>query len=148
MELRRKRATTIVSVVAMTLLGGCIGPFARGSSRDYAITVNRDTYTRGNTGEATIKNVSDKTLEYNLCQRRLERQENKYWIVAFEWPTAGGTCTTESRRLAKGESVNTFFEIPRGVPTDTYRVMFTGLTRKDGRSAGPDEASTPTFKVQ
>lgn len=148
MELRRKSATKTLFVVAMALLGGCIGPFARGSSRDYAITVNRDTYSRGNTGEATIKNVSDKTLEYNLCQRRLERQENKYWLVAFEWPTAGGTCTTESRRLAKGESVNTFFEIPRGVPTDTYRVTFSGLTGKDGRTVGRDDASTPTFKVQ
>lgn len=148
MKLPRKLAAKVVVVVALALLGGCIGPFARGSSRDFAITVNRDSYARGNTGEATIKNVSDKTLDYNLCQRRLERQENKYWIVAFEWPTAGGTCTTESRRLTKGESVNTFFEIPRGVPTDTYRVMFTGLIGNDGRPVGPDEASTPTFKVR
>ncbi len=148
MELQRTRVTTVLAVVALALLSGCIGPFARGSSRDYAITVNRDSYTRGNTGEATIKNVTDKTLDYNLCQRRLERNENKYWIVAFEWPTAGGTCTTESRRLAKGESVNTLFEIPRGVPVDTYRVVFTGLNGKDGRTTGQDEASTPTFTVR
>lgn len=145
---QRIRVTAVFAVLAMASLNGCIGPFARGASRDYSIAVNRSTYSRGNTGEATIRNVSDKTLDYNLCQRRLERQENKYWIVAFEWPTAGGTCTTESRRLAKGESVNTLFEIPLGVPADTYRVVFTGLRRDDGRTAGPDEASTPTFTVR
>jgi len=33
--------------------------------------------TAGNTGEATIRNTSGETLEYNLCQRRLERQVDR-----------------------------------------------------------------------
>jgi hypothetical protein len=114
----------------------------------YSITTNRDIYSRGNTGEATIRNVSTRSLEYNLCQRRLERQANKYWVVAFEWPTAGGVCTTELRRLPENEEVRALFDIPTGVPIGTYRLVFTGLRGKDGRSVSGDAASTRSFTVR
>jgi hypothetical protein len=136
----------LVAALSLQGCGGLLG--GGGSSRDYRITTNQTTYTRGNTGEATIRNVSDETLEYNLCPRRLETQANKYWIVAFEWPTAGSACTTEARRLAKGESVNTLFEIPTGVPPATYRVVFTGLFDQKGRRLSGDAAATSRFEVR
>jgi len=114
----------------------------------YRITTNRDIYSRGNTGEVTIRNISSRQLEYNLCQRRLERQANKYWVVAYEWPTAGGACTTESRRLAKDDYVTTLFEIPTGVPIGTYRLVFTNLRGKDGRPVSSDDAATQSFSVR
>ena len=114
----------------------------------YRITTNRDIYSRGNTGEVTIRNISSRQLEYNLCQRRLERQVNKYWVVAFEWPTAGGACTTEARRLAKDDTVTTLFDIPTGVPIGRYRMVFTNLRGKDGKTVSPYEASTPSFDVR
>ena len=130
-------------------LGGCGGLLGRGgSSSDYQITINRQEYTRGNTGEATIRNVSDDPVQYNLCQRRLERRVDNSWVVAFEWPTAGGSCTSEARTLAKGASVNTFFELPTGVPAGTYRVVFTGLRDDDGNAVPQDRASTPSFQVR
>lgn len=130
-------------------LGGCSGLLGRGgSSSDYQITTNRQDYTRGSTGEATIRNVSDETVEYNLCQRRLERRVDNSWVVAFEWPTAGGACTSEARSLAKGASVNTFFELPTGVPAGTYRVVFTGLRGNGGKAVPQDRASTPSFQVR
>ena len=124
--------------------------FARhgGSSPTYTIATNREIYSRGNTGEATIRNISGRTLEYNLCPRRLERQANKYWVVAFEWPTAGGACTTELRRLAKDDEVTTLFDIPTGVPIGTYRLVFTGLHGKDGRSVAGGDAATKSFTVR
>jgi len=148
MQSRRRLLSTLLFAGVIASLGGCGGLLGGGgSSRDYRITMNRDVYSRGNTGEATIKNVSGETLEYNLCPRRLERQANKYWVVAFEWPTAGSACTTEARRLAKGASVNTLFEIPTGVPTGTYRVVFTDLRGEDGRMVSGDVAATPRFQV-
>ena len=138
------------AVLIVAAISGCsvINRGSSGSSPAYQITTNRDIYSRGNTGEATIKNVSSRQLEYNLCQRKLERQVNKYWIVAFEWPTAGGACTTETRRLAKGESVSAQFEIPTGVPIGTYRLVFNNLRGKDGKAVSPDDASTRSFEVR
>jgi hypothetical protein len=143
------RATLVALAVGAVTLAGCGGLLGRGgSSREYEITTSRQVYSRGNTGEATIRNASDKTLEYNLCQRRLERQVDKSWVVAFEWPTAGGACTSEARPLAKGASVNTLFDIPTGIPTGTYRVVFTGLLGEDGRTVSADRAGTPSFEVR
>ena len=138
------------AVLIVAAISGCsvINRGSSGSSPAYQITTNRDIYSRGNTGEATIKNVSSRQLEYNLCQRKLERQVNKYWIVAFEWPTAGVACTTETRRLAKGESVSALFEIPTGVPIGTYRLVFNNLRGKDGKAVSPDDASTRSFEVR
>lgn len=143
------RRAVLAFVIAVTSLAACGGlPGRGGSSRDYSISVNRQDYSRGNTGEATIRNSTDETLEYNLCQRRLERRANNNWVVAFEWPTAGGACTTEARSLSKGATVNTFFEIPTGVPVGTYRVVFTGLLGESGTQLGSDRSSTPTFEVR
>lgn len=140
----------IIALTAIATTSSACSVLNRGgsSSPSYRITTNRDIYSRGNTGEATVRNVSSRTLEYNLCQRRLERQVNKYWVVAFEWPTAGGACTTESRRLAKDESVTTLFDIPTGVPIGTYRVVFTNLRDKSGRTVSSDDAATRSFTVR
>jgi hypothetical protein len=140
----------LTAVLLALTVSGCsvINRNSHGSSPTYRITTNRDIYSRGNTGEVTIKNTSSRQLEYNLCPRRLQRQVNKYWVVAFEWPTAGGACTTERRRIAKGDSVTTLFEIPTGVPIGTYRVYFNGLLDKAGRSVSPDDGSTPSFDVR
>src|SRR5215212_4840991 len=131
-------------------LSGCslINRGTGGSSRYYRVTTNRDIYSRGNTGEATIKNISSRQLDYNLCQRRLERQVNKYWVVAYEWPTAGGACTTAMRHLAKGEDITTLFDIPTGVPSGRYRMVFTNLRGKDSKPVSSDDGSTPSFDVR
>jgi hypothetical protein len=150
-----KNRTTLMSRslftgVLLLATAGC-SIINRGPSRSspsYRITTNREIDSRGTTGEATRKNISSRQLEYNLCQRRLERQVNKYWVVAFEWPTAGGSCTTEARRLPKDESVTTLFDIPTGVPIGKYRLVFTSLRGKDGRSISSDDASTPSFDVR
>lgn len=144
---RQKLVTGILALLVLSGCGGMLGG-GGGSSRDYVVTTNRETFSRGNTGEATIRNASDETLQYNLCQRRLERQVNRSWVTAFEWPTAGGSCTSESRSLLRRTSVNTFFDIPTGVPAGTYRMVFTGLLGKDGRTVSPDDASTPRFEVR
>ncbi len=147
MQSNRRAAILAITTFALTL-SGCGGLLGRGgSSSDYQITTNKRDYARGNTGEATIRNASDKTLEYNLCQRRLERKVGNSWVVAFEWPAAGGACTTETRSLGKGASVNTFFEIPTGMPAGTYRVVFTGLLSEDGKPVSPDRAATQPFEV-
>ncbi len=144
-----RSSLAFVTLLGVVSLSGCFGFLGgSGDSRDYQITTNSSVYRRGNTGEASIKNVTDKTLEYNLCQRRLERQRNDSWIVAFEWPTAGGACTTEIRPLSKGQSVNTLFEIPTGVPTGRYRVVFTALRNADGKTVSTDAAATEVFEVQ
>jgi hypothetical protein len=134
---------------ALAAVSACGGLLNRGgSSRAYEITTNRSTYSRGNTGEATIHNVSDRSLEYNLCPRRLERRVGDQWAPAFEWPTAGGACTTEARSLDAGASVSALFEIPTGVPAGTYRVIFTGLLNSDKQLIDPDRAATPSFEVR
>lgn len=145
----QKAGWLILAVILATSMTAC-SAFGRrgGSSPTYSITTNRDIYSRGNTGEATIRNISSRQLEYNLCPRRLERKGNRYWVVAFEWPTAGGACTTELRRLPKGEEVSTLFDIPAGVPTGTYRIVFTGLRGKDGRSLAGDDAASKQFTVR
>jgi hypothetical protein len=114
----------------------------------YSISLNQDIYRRGSTGEATIRNVSGENLQYDFCERRLERQENKYWIVAYEWPTAGGRCTTSSRTIAKGDTESTLFEIPVGVPSGSYRLVFRGLLDKKGRPVSPEQSSSKTFQVR
>lgn len=142
-------AITALSVIAVTTLTGCGAiSLGGGSSRAYDIATNRDAYNRGNVGEATIRNTSDESLQYNLCQRRLERQVDRNWITAFEWPTAGSACTTEARTLRRGDEVNTFFDIPTGVPTGTYRVVFTGLRDKGGATVSADGAATRSFSVR
>ena len=139
-----------MSVAAFSTLAACgaISLGGGGSDRSYNITTNRNTYNRGNVGEAAIRNSSDETVEYNLCQRRLERQVDRNWITAFEWPTAGSACTTEARTLRRGDTVNTFFDIPTGIPAGTYRVVFTGLRDKDGTTVTGDRAATPSFSVR
>ena len=139
-----------LTLLSLTLTTGCsvINRGGGGSSPSYRITANREIYSRGNTGEATIRNVSSNAVEYNLCQRQLQRQVNKYWVVAFEWPTAGGACTTESRRLDKDDTVSTLFEIPTGVPIGKYRMVFTGLRDKEGKTISSDESATPSFDVR
>lgn len=143
-------AMTALSVMAVTTLTGCgaISLGGGGSSRTYDIATNRDTFSRGNVGEATIRNTSDESVPYNLCQRRLERQVDRSWITAFEWPTAGSACTTEARTLRRGDQVNTFFDIPTGVPAGTYRVVFTGLRDKSGAAVSADGAATRSFIVR
>lgn len=145
-----RAALVTLSIAAVAILTGCatIGIGGGGSSRTYDISTNRDSYNRGNVGEATIRNSSDESVEYNLCQRRLERQVDRNWITAFEWPTAGSACTTEARTLRRGDSVNTFFDIPTGIPTGTYRVVFTGLRDKGGSSLAADRAATESFMVR
>lgn len=139
-----------LALLSLTFTTGCsvLNRGGGGSSPSYRITTNREIYSRGNTGEATIRNVTSRALEYNLCQRQLQRQVNKYWVVAFEWPTAGGACTTESRRLDEDDTVATLFEIPTGVPIGKYRMVFTGLRDKDGRTIPSDESATPSFDVR
>jgi hypothetical protein len=139
----------VIAFAGALILSGC-GGFLRhgGTSNDYQLTTNRTSYARGNTGEVTVRNVSDRNVEYNLCQRRLERQANKYWVVAFEWPVAGGACTTIARTLKKSESVTTLFDIPTGVPAGSYRLVFTGLLDADGKIVSPDEAATGSFTVR
>lgn len=139
-----------ISMALLILTASACSVLNRGGSEPspYRITTNRDIYSRGNTGEATIKNVSGQALEYNLCQRRLQRQVNKYWVVAFEWPTAGGACTTEARQLPKNESVTTLFDIPTGVPIGTYRIVFTNLMGRKGRTLSADDAATKSFTVR
>jgi hypothetical protein len=146
----KQLAVTMMSIAAITTLSGCgaISLGGGGSSRTYDITTNRDTFNRGNVGEATIRNASDETVEYNLCPRRLERQVDRNWITAFEWPTAGSACTAEARTLRRGDTVNTLFDIPTGVPAGTYRVVFTGLRDKDGSNVEPDRAATRSFSVR
>lgn len=138
------------AMMAVAMIGGCgaINLGGGGSSRSYDITTNRDAYNRGNTGEASIRNASDESVQYNLCARRLERQVDRNWITAFEWPTAGSVCTTEIRTLRRGDTVNTFFDVPTGVPTGTYRVVFTTLRDKDGNVVTGDRAATPSFSVR
>lgn len=140
----------VVAILAVLPLSGCGGLLGRGggSSQAFHITTNNQVYNRGNTGEATIRNTSGTILEYNLCQRRLERQVSRSWITAFEWPTAGGSCTAEARSLGAGQSVNSLFDIPTGVPAGTYRVVFTGLLGDDRRSLAADRAATPSFEVR
>ena len=147
--MRPTQRATLVALSILVSTSAC-SLFARhgGSSPTYNITTNREIYSRGNTGEATIRNVSSRTLEYNLCPRRLEREANKYWVVAFEWPTAGGACTTEMRRLAKDDEVTTLFDIPTGVPIGMYRLVFTGLRDKDGKSVAGADAATKSFTVR
>ena len=144
----KKIVGTLLIVLAATGCSMINRPGGNRTTPTYRITTNRDIYSRGNTGEATIKNISSRQLEYNLCQRRLERQANKYWVVAYEWPTAGGACTTESRRLAKDDYTTTLFDIPTGVPIGTYRLVFTNLRGKDGRPVSADVAATPSFSVR
>ena len=144
-----QRATLLaLTIIAQTSACSMIGGSGGGSAPNYQITANREIYSRGNTGEVTIRNTSSRQLEYNLCPRRLERQANKYWVVAFEWPSAGGVCTTELRRLAKDDEVTTLFDIPSGVPIGTYRLVFNGLRGKDGRSIAGDDAATKSFTVR
>src|SRR5215213_1425692 len=104
----------IIFIVALVALSACGGFLNRGGSSTgramYSVTLNQDIYRRGNTGEATVRNVSGQDLQYNFCQRRLERKANKYWLVAYEWPTAGGACTTSTRPIAKDERESTLFE--------------------------------------
>jgi hypothetical protein len=146
--MKRLQVGATFLVLAMAF-GGCGGLLGRGQpDPDYLVRANRDVYSRGNTGEATIRNISGESLEYNLCPRRLERMANKYWVVAFEWPTSGSACTTEARRLPRNESVNTLFEIPTGVPTGAYRIVFSALFDKEGRTVGPDQAATQSFDVR
>jgi hypothetical protein len=142
----QSKGIMLVAAFALTACGGLLG--RSGSARTYEITTNRSTYARGNTGEATIRNASDDRLEYNLCPRRLERRVGNEWAPAFEWPTAGGACTAEARTLDKGGSVSTLFEIPTGVPSGTYRVIFTGLLGSDKKPLDPDRAATPSFEVR
>jgi hypothetical protein len=126
-------------------LGGIGGG---GDSSSYQLRTNRDVYNRGNTGEITVRNVSDRTVEYNLCQRRLERRVGSSWVSAFEWPTAGGACTLEARRLGPDAVVYALFEIPTGVPAGSYRVVFLGLLDEEGRPVPPDRAATGSFDVR
>src|SRR4029078_12219563 len=94
------------AVLIIAAFSGCsiINRGSSGASPTYQVTTNRVVYSVGNTGEATIKNIASRQLDYNRCQRRLERQVNKYWVVAFEWPTAGGACHTEAGRLPQGDT--------------------------------------------
>ena len=148
-HMRVQRAPMMSIAFGLVALSGCGGLLGRGGSeREYQIATNRSDYTRGSTGEATIRNATDKTLEYNLCQRRLERQVGNNWVPAFEWPVAGGACTSEARSLSKGASVNTFFDIPTGVPGGKYRIVFTNLLGEDGKPVSPDRAATPSFDVR
>jgi hypothetical protein len=148
MKTNRIGLAALVMVIAISSTSCSVLGRRGGSSPTYTITTNREIYGRGNTGEAVIKNVSSRQLEYNLCPRRLERKGNRYWVVAFEWPAAGGACTTELRRLAKGDEVTTLFDIPAGVPIGTYRVVFTGLRGKDGKSMAGDDAASQQFTVR
>ena len=145
----RVALTIALAVVTVSGCGGLLGRLGGGGSdREYQITTNLTDYPRGSTGEATIRNVTDETLEYNLCQRRLERQVGNNWVPAFEWPVAGGACTSEPRSLSKGATVNTFFDIPTGIPTGKYRVVFTNLLGEDGKPVSPDRAASPSFDVR
>jgi hypothetical protein len=142
----------LIFALTLTAVSACGGFLNRGGSSTsramYSVTLNQDIYRRGNTGEATVRNVSGQDLQYNFCQRRLERQANKYWVVAYEWPTAGGTCTTSTRTIAKDERESTLFEIPLGIPPGDYRLVFNGLLDKKGRPVTPEQASSKTFEVR
>ena len=149
----RARWSIPVVMIFTASLGGCgtlgnIINVGGSSSRAYDITTNRSSYNRGNVGDATIRNTTDETVEYNLCPRRLERQVDRNWISVFEWPTAGSACTTDVRTLRRGESVNTFFDIPTGVSTGTYRVVFTGLAGPNRATLTADQAATESFAVR
>lgn len=146
----RSMRTVIALVMTAIFVSGCgaISLGGGGSSRTYDIRTNRDSYTRGNVGEATIRNASDESVEYNLCPRRLERQVDRNWIAAFEWPTAGSACTAEARTLRRGDTINALFDIPTGVPAGTYRVVFTGLRDTDGSAMRADGAATSSFSVR
>jgi hypothetical protein len=144
-----KRTLLPALLLAATACGGFLSRSGSPTARAlYSISVNQDIYRRGNTGEATIRNVSGQSLQYNFCQRRLERQENKYWIVAYEWPTAGGACTTGIKTMPKDDRESTLFEIPTGVPAGRYRLVFSGLLDRKGRAVTPEQSSSQVFDVR
>src|SRR4029079_15261936 len=99
-RMNTKNRAIYLTVAAVMSLSACsfIGGRGGSSSPMYQITANREIYSRGNTGEVIIRNTSSRQLEYNLCPRRLERQANKYWVVAFAWPNPGGAFTTSIAR--------------------------------------------------
>ena len=146
--MRTSMAVLGVLALASTVACGGLRIGGGGSSSVFEIRTNRDEYNRGSTGEVTVRNRSDDRVQYNLCQRRLERRVDRNWITAFEWPTAGGACTTEFRELRGGQSVNTLFEIPTGIPTGTYRIHFPGLLDDKGSPVTGDRASTTAFEVR
>ena len=143
---------SIILLLSLTTLGACGGIgglLGRGSDpTGYQITLNREVFDRGNTGEVTIRNRSNESLEYNLCPRRLERRSGNGWTGTFEWPTAGGACTTEARLLSAGAAVNALFEIPTGLTAGTYRLVFTGLRGAGGEQLSSDQQATPAFQIR
>jgi hypothetical protein len=143
----RHASLVLVTLPAVTVFAGCTGLISHTRvSPEYGITTNEQIYKRGGSGLATIRNTSSKPLDYNLCPRRLERRVNKYWVVATE--VSANECPRRTRTLPKGRLVRTPFGIPAGVDPDTYRVVFTGLQGKDGRSLPGDRAATPAFEVR
>lgn len=140
----------LIPLVLLAATLGCGAILNRGGSDrgPYEITTNRGEYARGSTGEASIRNVTDGDLLYNLCPRRLERRVGDGWVAANEWPGAGGACTLELRTLRAGESVNALFDIPGTVSPGSYRMVFLGL-KGPGESGLPaDRQATPPFAVQ
>jgi hypothetical protein len=143
------RALTWALLGATMTLPGC-GVFRRGETAPgpYRIELAPPYYTRGTTVRVTVTNTSKADVEYNLCTRQLERRSGSTWIVAYEWPAAGGACTMELRTLRPGESTTTEVEIPAGVPVGAYRVVFTGLRSGGGASLPRDAIASPEFELR
>ena len=140
-----RRGAPVLGGVA--LVAGILG-CARLTSPDglVEVTTDRAEYVAGQSGRATITNVSDEVVHYNTCPRTVERRTGVEWKVEARWPQPGGACAMIAYALAPGGSAEVPFELPQGLPEGTYRVRFFGFSDDDGDR--PRNAASRPFLVE
>lgn len=111
------------------------------------ITPDQSVYTAGSVATITVRNVTDGTVGYNLCEQLLERRMPGTWTVVEHSPSGDAACTDNLLSLPADEAVTVQVQLPAELPEGTYRVEFPGIAGSLDGTSPINRASDP-FVVQ
>jgi hypothetical protein len=118
------------------------------SGRFVRITTDRAEYQAGTSGTATVTNVSDLPVLYNLCEREIQRRTPAGWVAVSRKPgDEGFVCVGVLLTLQPGASTGAGFVLRADLPAGSYRVRFPGLLAPEGDASASAQA-TPPFRVE
>jgi hypothetical protein len=126
------------------------GGTTQAASDEVRLTLDRTSYSPGNTVTMRITSRSRDTLGYNQCSSRsVERQDGTNWVTH---PESDRMCTMELRLLMPNETQSATTDLPATLPAGTYRLVLTlgrqGSTRAgEPGSTGSVRAVSPSFRV-
>ena len=116
-----------------------------GPGKRVQMTLAKDAYRSGDTVTATVRNISEVTLDYAnaFCHRALQQYQGGKWSTVSPPPDA---CTLQIAILGPGQAVPLTYRLANVLQAGLYRLAIPSPTPLNAQMPEPD-VTTPPFSV-